>query len=520
MTSLVFLSVLFMADIGGRTGRTLKSGSTGCSCHTKSTAVVVKINGPDTLQPGAVGNYTVTMTGGPTAGCGVDIAASAGTLAANDTYLKLSGGELTQSSVKPLASGIGTFSFKYTAPATVGSALLYSTGIQVNNTGGSGGDAWNFSPNKTVTVAAAIQPNCKSIALVTDWNIVAAPVNVANPLISATFTQATSQAYSFNNGYIAIDTMNVGKAFWLRYPQAASFNLCGSLAANTTVPVNAGWNLVGIQMADVATTAITSTPAGIVNSFFYGFENGYTTATTLASGKGYWIQVTQNGTLNLGVVAKAGTASVPKVSESWTKLILTDGNGMTSTLYTSKSPVEQGAFSLPPLPPNGVFDARFSSQQNVEFLGGSAKQIEFNSAAYPVEIRADGTELIISDAATAGKLLRQTLRNGEKIIISNTAINKIYVQSVEKSVTFKLLQNYPNPFNPTTTISYQLPVASLISLKVYNGLSQEVASIVSGVQDAGNHSVEFDASKLSSGIYFYKLSAGNFVETRKLLLIK
>jgi hypothetical protein len=83
-----------------------------------------------------------------------------------------------------------------------------------------------------------------------------------------------------------------------------------------------------------------------------------------------------------------------------------------------------------------------------------------------------------------------------------------------------LFQAYPNPFNPTTVISYQLPTAGHVSLKVYNMLGQEVAILVDGVQDAGFKSVTFDASRLPSGVYFYKLTAGTRTLVGKAILIK
>ena len=85
---------------------------------------------------------------------------------------------------------------------------------------------------------------------------------------------------------------------------------------------------------------------------------------------------------------------------------------------------------------------------------------------------------------------------------------------------FALQQNYPNPFNPTTVISYQLPVASYVTLKVYDMLGREVATLMNGAQDAGYKSVEFSAANLPSGIYTYKLTAGTFVEVKKMLMIK
>jgi len=85
---------------------------------------------------------------------------------------------------------------------------------------------------------------------------------------------------------------------------------------------------------------------------------------------------------------------------------------------------------------------------------------------------------------------------------------------------FALEQNYPNPFNPTTTISYQLPVASQVSLKVYDVLGREVMTLVNGKQEAGVYNLSLNGATLSSGIYFYRLQSGNFVQTKKMMLVK
>ncbi|MCU0344177.1 MAG: T9SS type A sorting domain-containing protein [Ignavibacterium sp.] len=86
--------------------------------------------------------------------------------------------------------------------------------------------------------------------------------------------------------------------------------------------------------------------------------------------------------------------------------------------------------------------------------------------------------------------------------------------------SFNLYQNYPNPFNPITTISYQLPVSGQVSLKVYDVLGKEIATLVNEEKPAGSYEVDFNAAGLSSGIYFYKLSAGRFVETKKMIYLK
>jgi beta-xylosidase len=85
---------------------------------------------------------------------------------------------------------------------------------------------------------------------------------------------------------------------------------------------------------------------------------------------------------------------------------------------------------------------------------------------------------------------------------------------------FELGQNYPNPFNPTTQVNYSVPQSSYITLKVYNLLGQEVKSLFEGIRQQGNYTATFDGRGLSSGVYLYRMTAGNFIDTKKLLLMK
>ncbi len=128
-----------------------------------------------------------------------------------------------------------------------------------------------------------------------------------------------------------------------------------------------------------------------------------------------------------------------------------------------------------------------------------------NDTVLAIGINPSGTIF----AATNGGLFRS--------VQSTTSVKDL---SADTPIRFSLNQNYPNPFNPSTIIRYAIPEASFTSIKVYDILGNEVATLVNEEKPAGRYEVSFSALQLSSGIYFYKLQAGSFVETKKMILIK
>jgi hypothetical protein len=85
---------------------------------------------------------------------------------------------------------------------------------------------------------------------------------------------------------------------------------------------------------------------------------------------------------------------------------------------------------------------------------------------------------------------------------------------------YSLEQNYPNPFNPVTMINFSIPNEDLVTLKIYNTIGEEIETLINEMKQAGNYNVSFNASSLPSGIYFYRLQAGDFLETKKMILLR
>jgi hypothetical protein len=265
------------------------------------------------------------------------------------------------------------------------------------------------------------------------WNLVSIPLNLENYTKTTIYPTAVSEAFAYQGGYVVYATLANGVGYWLKFSESQSVSLHGLLRTSGIITVASGWNMVGSISSSIPVTSITSIPPGLVTSQFFGYADGYFISETIEPGRGYWVKVSQAGTLTLS------SSFAKSAQESTIKIV--------------------GINELPPPPPG---------------------ETNSNNSIIPSE--------------------------------------------------FTLEQNYPNPFNPLTVIRYQLPVGQFgeayynVSLRVYNMLGEEVATLVNEFQSAeggaGFKSVAFDASQLPSGVYTYRLVAGEYNATRTMVLMK
>ncbi len=149
--------------------------------------------------------------------------------------------------------------------------------------------------------------------------------------------------------------------------------------------------------------------------------------------------------------------------------------------------------------------------------GGVFLSTNFGNSWAPVS--SGLTNLVIHSLAIGGASLFAATDNGVWIRpLSEMTGVKLGMNEIPEM--YSLTQNYPNPFNPSTTISFDLPSRSYVTLKVFDIIGREVSTIVSGEFQAGSYTRQWNAAKMASGVYFYRLTAGNFVNTKKLLLLK
>jgi hypothetical protein len=218
-----------------------------------------------------------------------------------------------------------------------------------------------------------------------------------------------------------------------------------------------------------------------------------------------WKTITDNNTADLGqlIFNKYSDGSIT-VSGNWnrgsTEGVISSGTGI--IINTAFSIAEQGtAF-------NSAAPVGYQNSPFTDSISGSANDGK-SSGTYTIAFSTYGWPQILQGVFTATRI------SGSGITVSVKEITGTVVPEA-----FALFQNYPNPFNPTTTISFSLPSRSFVSLKIFDLLGKEVTTIVSGEMQEGSYSRTWNAANISSGIYFYRLQAGTFTETKKLILLR
>ena len=187
---------------------------------------------------------------------------------------------------------------------------------------------------------------------------------------------------------------------------------------------------------------------------------------------------------------------------------------------------QRASYSLPPKPPSGAFDVRFSNGLKVMENTGS---IELMSNSNYLTIHFQIAEKNQED----GQLWLLTANNGNvyelegsgEIVINGSVSGFMLTKAETIPARFSLAQNYPNPFNPVTSIGYNLPEEMNVTISVYNLIGQKIVDLVSGVQQKGHHEVVWDSKDahsnlVSSGVYFYSITAGDHTALKKMVLMK
>lgn len=367
-----------------------------------------------------------------------------------------------------------------------------------------------------------------AVALNAGWNMVSVPLTRSNYSTPSVFPAAIGgYAYKYAGTYLSSDSILPGNGYWIKTSFAGSQFIEGSPLTSVSVNMQSGWNMIGSVDHEV------SAPSGgvVVSQTFAFTDSGYTPVSSIKPGYGYWIKASTNGSIVLG------PENYPKLDiteNSNVTIIITDNLGRTRRLYLSeKSKNLADFYELPPPPPADIFDARFASQQMIESYdnGNVAEQrfpIQMQSAAYPITITCRFNdyhgETILIEEFENNQIASKQILNQEKRLTIPYNENQFICITIPASkpipTAFNLYQNYPNPFNPSTTISFDIPEKRNVKITIFDIVGKEVANPVDAEYEAGTYSVVVDFNNLASGVYMYRLRAGNFTQIKKMIFTK
>lgn len=389
-------------------------------------------------------------------------------------------------------------------------------------------------------VLIELEPKFDQILVVQNgWNLLSIPGYHPNSMSPDTLFRSrdlSANVFKFDGAYQTVSTLKPTEGYWLKHSGVKTYNWNGTVqngvlypklnaAPRDSIAVNAGWNLLGSYETNADVNFLRTMPPnqrlGLVFQYIPG--SGYVTTTLLTSGFAYWINFNSNATLFYpgpfsGTLGKNPLDEL--INNNWGKIIITDAIGQSYTLYASNTSTDLNIFNLPPAPPVDIFDVRFESDRFVENLYSSENGIRFKGVNYPVKISSYGIDLRIKDPINE-TFINTIIKDGETFTLNNDnfSLLKVSAENILPS-EYSLEQNYPNPFNPSTVIKFSIPEASNVKLTVYNILGQKVTEIVNQKLEAGNHSYSWDASGVTSGVYFYELTTDNFNAIKKMMLLK
>ncbi len=350
------------------------------------------------------------------------------------------------------------------------------------------------------------------------WNIVSVPGTPQQTNEDSLFFGNVSNAYWYNgSSYQVENDLNSGKGYWLKFSQPNSYSIPVIISNQLQDSLMEGWNLIGTIHQNVPVSSIATNSPNILASPFYGYHKGYYQTQTLEKGKGYWIKSNQPGTLILSLPFSAGKFShKEEIDSKWPCLIFRSSESLREIFFTEE--FDYTKFDLPPIPHAKSFDVRFYNNKYVADLNSDLINVLIQSPDDEVVVEAKNASFKILHDITSEKEI--FLNQGEKIKLKLDKSGSIAVKPLTEIKSYSLSQNYPNPFNSQTQIRITLPENQFVELKLYNVMGEEIKTLISEFKNKGIYSVKLNLNDLASGVYIYKLSAGNFVDSKKLVLIK
>jgi ligand-binding sensor domain-containing protein len=378
------------------------------------------------------------------------------------------------------------------------------------------------------------------------WRLIGVPLDADTEDISDLHSQMKEGTlYEYDGKYQSADEIEPGKGYWAKFDAAGSYEIPGLPLIEQTIDLKEGWNLISGVGAGLEYSKIQDPDGILIDGTLSGFDGSYTQSDVLHPGNGYWIRASEAGTVSLSLSSngeptmqqKNKKPALAEAKEKLNKVSIQTNEGAEQTLFFGKElpdNVNPLSFSLPPQAPGNTFDVRFAGdtrfdeagdELNISFQAGQASSVTVDLdllATHPHQ------QYLLQERKSNKVLVEHPLTAENNVTLTNSDITNLTIQSKGLSKQqadvpdeFDLAPSYPNPFNPSTTIQYQLPQQEAVHIEVFDMVGRKVSTLMGGEQqEAGTHTVRFNASSLSSGVYFVRLQAGSFNKIQKITLIK
>ncbi len=379
--------------------------------------------------------------------------------------------------------------------------------------------------------------------------------------------------YSYeNNGYTFDGFLNSSEGYWLGNVENTTIDVLGTpITEDYTAPLSTGWDLIsnplildisidsllftdGVQTQNYS-NAVTS---GWVNEIFEFDGSSYSIPTTIKPWNGYWIAVLDTGISTIYPIHQHNYSKLKTNKESlsndWYVTFHAEAQhtsdntamiGSNEFATINFDPAYDGVKA--PLPPGNDYTSLNLLNSDMVISLGTKFSKDIRDVLQPTDemewlfqLESNESSAVVSwqfinlpDSLFIGIDIDSNDIYEDLRLISNATIDngsqfriKVYneVLGIEDNskipAEFNLTQNYPNPFNPVTIIEFALPKHSHVNLEVYNSLGKKVKTLLNESVNAGYHKVQFKGKNLASGVYFYRIVAGDFIRERKMLLLK
>jgi len=384
-------------------------------------------------------------------------------------------------------------------------------------------DSYSFSPSFTRVIIRHSLISGTIVSYVDGWNLVGLPLAVEDASCDIMFPESVGETlYSYNGGYMSQSELTPGEGYWLLFPNSGNTTLSGSPINELTLSLASDWNLISGISEPVSVYSILDPDSIMVPSTLFGFSDAYSESEIIMPGEGYWMRTFQEGEITL--TSDVLPRSTPHNFSLHGKANTLSINGSKLYFGLELSDSEKLSYSLPPKPPEGAFDVRFKDGWRLVKDYGEVEVMpttETLTIAYKITLNTGEYHNWVLTATNSEEYI---LEGSGELVVPSAEKFTLELMAIVPA-TFTLHQNFPNPFNPITTLRYDLPSDALVVLTVFDMLGREIAQLMNTTQQPGFKSIQWDATDsmgrpVSAGVYLYQIQAGEFVQTKKMVLLK